>query len=397
MNIIANLDLSTITDSIKNGAESLGPVFKYIVAILIFFIGKIVAKGVAKVCGKGISKTGIDEKLGRLMGSNGGSAGSMLSSLVYGILLLFVIIFALDFAGLSQVVDPLKDLFSKFLSAIPNLLIAGIVLYLGVVLAKIVKGLVENVLNAARVDERIGSAEGTTPIAGSLGTAVYCFILLLFAPVALRSLNMPEISEPLAGITDSILGSVPKILIAGVLIAAGVLIGGIARKLITNLLSATGVDNFPAKMGLSMPTSGSNSISGLAGLIAFISIMVLLITAAINALDIEVLSAASKNLVGGYFNVLLAVIIFGAGFIGSKFAFDTLKDKNLTLAKVAQGIILFTVSIIALNRSGIAPDITGLPFNVIVIALGVAAGIGGAIALGLGGKDFVGRYLSKKG
>ncbi len=399
MNILAEnaLNPAAIMQSIKGVSEAVGPVATYIVAILIFLIGKWIAKTVSKVCGKGISKTGIDEKLGRLMGSNSGSTEKMLSSLIYGVLLLFVIIFALDFAGLKQVVEPLNDLFKQFLSAIPNLLMAGIVLYLGTVLAKIVKGLVENVLNAARVDERIGSEEGTTPISGSLGTAIYCFIILLFAPVALRSLNMPEISEPIAGISDQILGSVPKILIAGVLIAAGVLIGGIAQKLVSNLLAATGVDNFPGKMGLTIPASGKNSISGLAGTVVFVSIMVLLISTAINALDIELLSKASESILGGFFNVLLAVLIFGAGYVGAKFAFDQLKGKNLTLAKVVQGLIIFFVAVVALNRSGLAPDLTGLPFKAIVLALGFAGGIGGAIALGLGGKDFVARYLDKKG
>ena len=208
---------------------------------------------------------------------------------------------------------------------------------------------------------------------------------------------MPEISEPIAEISDQILSSVPKILIAGILIAVGVLVGQIAQKLVVNLLAATGIDNFPAKMGLAIPSTGKNSISGIAGLIVFISILVLLVTAAIDKLDIELLSQASEFVLGGYYNVLLAIFIFGAGFLGARFAFDQLKDKNLTLAKVVNGLIIFVTSVVALNRSGIAPDITGLPFNVIVIALGFAAGIGGAIAIGLGGKDFVQRFLDKRG
>ena len=383
---------------LKGVADSLGPTFKYIFAVIVFLVGKVIAKGISKLVEKGLNKTSLDDKIANKLGSNAGASEKLIASFVYGLLLLFVIIISLDFAELSDVVEPLKELFNTFLSAIPNLLLAGLFLYVGSVLANVVKGLVVNLLNAARVDERIGSTFGTTPVANALGTALYCFILLLFAPVALRLLNMPEISEPISAITESILGSIPNILIAGVLIAVGVLIGQIAQKLITNLLDATGINNFPAKMGItSIPAEGRNSISGIAGLVVFISVLVLIVSAAVKELNIDILSQSAEFILGGYYNVLLAVFIFGAGFIGAKFAYKNLADKNLLLARTVNGLILFITSVVALDRSGIAPDITGLPFNVIVIALGFAAGVGGAIAIGLGGRDYVARFLEKKG
>jgi len=395
MNIEQN-PLSGLWQAIPSFIESLGTPGRAILAIIVFFIGKSIAKGISKLVDKGISKSSLDSKFAKLTGSSPGSSGKMLSSLVFGILLLFVVILALDIADLKQVLAPLQDLLSKILGALPNILVAGIVIYLGTILAKIVKGLVTNLMTAGRVDERLGNTEGT-PITNAVSTALFCFIILIFLPVALGFLKMPELSEPIAGITEKILGAIPNILIAGVLIAIGFILGQVVQKLITNLLSATGVDNFPAKMGLSIPTSGKNSISGLSGLVVFISILVSVTATAIDMLDLGILSEASGFVLGGYWNILAAVLIFGAGWIAAKFAYSQLADKNLVLAKVVNGAIIFVASVVALNRSGIAPDITGLPFNVIVISLGFAGGIGGAIALGLGGKDFVARYLSKKG
>ncbi len=397
MNVLAESSVSGVLQAIPNMLQTLGPVGSAIAAIVVFLIGKTIAKGISKLVEKSLSKSSLDDKLAKVLGSNAGSSEKMVGSFVYGLLLLFIIILALNIAGLKEVLAPLQSLLDQILAAIPKILVAGIVIYLGTVLAKIVKGLVGNVLNAARVDERLGNTSGETPISGAVSTALYCFIILLFLPVALGFLKMPELSEPIAGITENILGTIPNILIAGILIAVGVIIGQIAQKLITNLLSATGVDNFPAKMGLAIPASGKNSISGLAGLIVFISILVTVVATAIDKLQLGILSEASGFVLGGYWNVLIAVLIFGAGFVAAKFAYTQLADKNLVLAKVANGIILFVSAVVALNRSGIAPDITGLPFNVIVIALGFAAGIGGAIALGLGGKDFVARYLQKRG
>ena len=393
MNVLASFDFGAIPEFI----DSLGKPGKAILAVIVFLIGKSIVKGISKVVEKSLSKTNLDDKLAKIMGSKQGSSEKMIASFVYGILLLFIIILSLNIAGLTKVIEPLQNLLDQILGALPKILVAGIVIYLGTVLAKIVKGLVGNVLNTARIDERLGNKSGATPISSAISTVLYSFIILLFLPVALGFLEMPELSEPIAGITEKILGSIPNILIAGILIAVGVTLGQIAQKLITNLLSATGIDNFPAKMGLAIPATGKNSISGIAGLIVFISILVLLVSTAIDQLNLGILSEASGFVLGGYFNVLLSVLIFGAGFVAAKFAYSQLADKNLMLAKVVNGAILFVSAVVALNRSRIAPDITGLPFNVIVIALGFAAGIGGAIALGLGGKDYIARFLERRG
>lgn len=389
--------VSDLISNIEGIAGSLGPAVKYIFAIVVFIIGKSLIGGVTKLIEKGLKKTGIDEKIASSMGASAGSTEKVIASFIQAVLMLVLVITALDIAELTQIVQPLNRLLDSFLGAIPNILVAGIVFYLGLILAKIVKSIVSNVLNVARIDHRLGAEEGKTPIADGLSIAIYCFIILLFAPVALRFLNMPEISDPMAAISYNILDSVDNILMAAVLIAVGVLIGQIAKKLVTSLLEATGIDKLPEKAGLSIPSEGKNSISGIAGLIVFISILVLLISSAINVLGIELLSQASEVVLGGYFNVLLAVFIFGAGFIGGKFVYSQLADKNLLLAKVINGLIVFVTSIVALDRSGLAPDITGLPFTVIVISVGVAFGIGGAIAIGLGGKDYVARFLNKKG
>lgn len=396
MNTLAKIDLSGVSD-VMNSISSLGGIGKYLVAILIFFIGKFVAKLIAKLIEKALGKTNLDDKLSSVVGGNTANSEKVVSQFFYYIILLFVIIAALNAAGLTEVTDVLKGMLDKILGVVPNILGAGIVLFLATVLAKIVKTLLGNVLTATRIDQRIGSPAGKTPITDAISIVGYCLILLLFLPVAFGILDMPEISEPIGSISDQVLGSIPNILIAGVLIAAGAFIAQIVQKLIVNLLKAAQVDAFPAKMGLDLPADGKGSLSSVAGLVVFISILVFFVSIAINTLDIELLSVASEGILGGYFNILLAIIIFGAGFIASKFAFKNLADKNLILAKVVRGLIIFITSIVALQRSGIAPELTGLPFQGLIAAITFAIGVGGAIALGLGAKDYVSRTLEKRG
>ena len=146
-----------------------------------------------------------------------------------------------------------------------------------------------------------------------------------------------------------------------------------------------------------MPTEGKSSLSNVVGLVVMISIAVVILGTAIEVLNIGLLSDASVGLVELYFNVLLAAIILGAGILFSKYAYKNLADKNVTLAKVIRIAILVVVTVVALDRAGLAPELTGLPYQFAIYALATAFGIGGAIAIGLGGKDYVARFLDRKG
>lgn len=394
MSMIIAADISS---QINQWVDTAGPLAKYIGALLIFLIGKFVAKRVGNAIGKVAGRAGLDQKLSKYLGGAGASPSGMIGSLVGGILLLFVIIFALDFAGLSNVTQPLNDLLGKFLGIIPNIVGAGIVGFLFFILAKVISGIVLSLLQATKVDERLGMDAEKGPIANGLSTVVFALLVLFGLASALNILGIEAISKPVSGIVDSIIGAVPNIILAAAILTIGVFIAGLVRRIVTNLLVGINADQLPAKMGLNVPTEGSRSLSSIVGLITFTSIVVMMAAAALKELRIDILSDASENIFSGYFNILIALIIVGAGIIAAKYAYGALADKNIILARVAKFGIIIMSSVAALNRSGIAPEITGAPYQALVTAAALALGLGGAIAIGLGGKDFVARFLEKKG
>lgn len=398
MNNIPLIISSELSSQIMQWLESLGPIARYIGAFFIFLIGKVVAKSIGKGIGKAIAKSGVDDKLSKYLGGSNTSASGLIGKLVGLVIFLFVLIFALDFAGLKDVTEPLNNLLSGFLNVIPNLVGAGIIAYITFILAKVIKEILLNVLQAARADERLGMDAEKAPIANGIGGVAFGLIALGGLTAALGVLGIEAISTPVTQIFQTILNSIPNILIAGIILTIGVFVAKIVREILTNLLQGIGVDQLPAKMGLSnIPTEGKNSVSSIVGLISFISVIVLMSAAAINELKIEILSQASANIFSGYFNLLIAILIIGAGLMASGYAYRALADKNLLLARVAKIAIIAISSVAGLQRSGIAPEITGAPFQAIVYALGLALGLGGAIAIGLGGKDYVARFLEKKG
>ncbi len=398
MNNIPILLAADISSQVMQWLDSLGPIAKYVGALLIFLIGKFIAKGVGKGIGKAAAKSGMDDKLSKYLGDSNTTASGLIGKLVGLVLFLFVLIFALDFAGLKGVTQPLNDLLGGFLGVIPNLVGAGIIAYITFILAKVIKEIILSVLQAARADERLGMDTEKAPIANGVGGVAYGIVALGGLTAALGVLGIDAISKPVAQIFQSILDAVPNILIAGIILTIGVFVAKIVREILTNLLEGIGADELPAKMGLTnIPAEGSRSVSSVVGLVSFISVIVLMAAAAINELNIEILSTASENIFSGYFNILIAILIIGVGIMASGYAYRALADKNLMLAKIAKIAIIAISSVAALQRSGIAPEVTGAPFQAVVYGLGLALGLGGAIAIGLGGKDYVSRFLDKKG
>ena len=125
-----------------------------------------------------------------------------------------------------------------------------------------------------------------------------------------------------------------------------------------------------------MPTEGKSSLSNVVGLVVMISVAVVMVSAAIKELKIDLLSDASVGFVGLYFNIVLAAIILGAGILFSKYAYKNLADKNITLAKVIRAVIIVVSAVVALDRTGLAPELTGLPYQFAIYALATAFGIG---------------------
>lgn len=382
--------------TVQEGVDTLGPIGAFILALLVFFIGRMLARMLRGLIVRALGKTKADDKLAELIGHKSGAAEGI-ANFIYYLVLLYLAILALGVAKLDKISGPLQGMLSKFLDFIPNIVGAGVLLYFVLIVAKVVKNLAAGVLDGAKLDERLGAKGGDKPVSNALVTALYSFIILLFIPSVLQFLKIESVSKPVGDVVSQILGAVPNIIVACVLVAVGIIIGQIARRLVTNLLDAAGANKWPGKLGLDVPQEGSRSLSQVVGLVVMISVAVLMVSAAISALNIGLLSGAAEGFAEGYFRILLAVIIFGAGMLLSKYAYTNLSDKNITLAKVARVAILVLTTVVALERANLAPELTGLPYEYAVYALATAFGIGGAIALGLGGKDFVARWLERKG
>ena len=396
--ILADFSLQGLKDLVQTIQEPLMAFKKpalILLALIVFWLLKKVAGIIKGLLLKGLNNTELDNKIAAKIGYKA-DISMAISTIAYLLLLIYAAVISLDIAQLGNASQPLVGMLDKFFDFVPNVFVAGVLLFFLLFIAKIVKQLLTNVLEVAKVDERLGSKTGT-PIAKSLVVAAHGFLILLFIPPVLDALKIEAISTPLKGIIASVTSAIPLVLLAGVILAIGIIIGQVASRVVRNVLKGTGVDQMPAKIGFNLPTEGKGAVSSIVGTVVLLSIVVIVLGTALDSLKLGLLSGLSETMVSGYFNILLAVIVLSAGLVGAKFAYNALADKSACMAKIVRIVIIAISAVVALDRAGIASDLTSLPYKVSIYAAGVAFGIGGALAIGLGAREYVATWLRKRG
>jgi hypothetical protein len=178
--------------------------------------------------------------------------------------------------------------------------------------ASALRFVVTRVLRAARIDDwltreaEVESGESVS-IAATLGTVVYWLVFLLFLPAILNALNIQL--APVEGMVNEILGALPNILGAVILLVVGWIAARIVRQIVTNLLAGAGVDRLGERTGVSAAL-GEQTLSGILGTVVYALILIPVAIAALNTLEIEAVSGPASQMLG---SVLQAVpAIFGA-------------------------------------------------------------------------------------
>jgi hypothetical protein len=385
---------------------------KIVIAILILVATWIVARAVKWVLQKAIDRSPALKK--HVTGTPEETVGHQLGTIAKLIIWLVGIMAALRFLGVGQILAPINDLVTQIFTFLPHLIAAGLIFFVGLVVARIVRRLVETVLIAANVDGLlarigIGSTEGTVrtapeavppgaapgstraSIARAAGLLVYALIIIPVAIAALQALEITAISEPATAMLDQILAAIPNVLAAALWIGIAFIAGRFVKTIIEAILPPTGFDDALRSTGVLPANTFPSRIVGNIAMIAVI------LGASIVAL----------RLVGGD---EIAIFLAQVTALGSKVIFGTLIIvagiflSNVIASLVGSGtgeggyaqtivryaiIALFTA--IGLTFMGLADQIVMLAFGLILGSAAVAC----AIAFGLGGRDAAARVLER--
>ncbi|QIZ73602.1 mechanosensitive ion channel [Oxynema aestuarii AP17] len=406
---VVSQPLNSFLDQIFNYLPRLGG------AALLLGVAWIVATICKMLLTTGLQRFRLDDRLAQQTGE--GESPFMLNETLANALYWFVFLFflppILDALQLPGALTPVQNLVDQILSALPKILTAVIIGAIGWLIARIVRGIVTNLLAATGTD-RLGQRMGLTQqnegmsLSGLIGTTVYVLILIPTAIAALNSLQIEAISDPAIAMLQQILDAIPKIFTAGLIFGVFYVVGRFVSDFVTNILTSIGFNNIFAALGFSRPSTASTPAdstpesgsdltsktpSEIVGIVVMVAILLFAAVAATEVLQFEVLTIISGEILRIAGLVLVGVIVFGIGLYLANLAYSLIAQSKTAQAEIlgqaARISIIALAGAMALQQMGIAPHIVNLAFGLLFGAIAVAI----ALAFGLGGRDVAGEQL----
>jgi Conserved TM helix len=325
---------------------------------------------------------------------SGESIGMTLGRVVALLVWLFGLIAVLNALQLGSVTGPVEAMLTNVLGFVPNLIGAGIIFFVGSIIAKIVRELVETAMTTVNLDKwanrgGVEQVTGNPGISKTIGTVVYVLIIIPVAVAALQALEISSISDPLVNMLNTILNAVPNIIGAAIILGIGYVIARWVANLITDLLPGLGVDRSVAAMEV-LPDGVS--ISSIAAKVTMVAVMLVSAIAATRLLQFPELTALVNEVLGLSGKVIFGGVIIAVGFLIANMLASIVRGAagdgiGPMIVRYAT-IILFAA--MGLKYMGIADSIIEMSFGALVI--GGASAF--ALAFGLGGRDAAAKLLA---
>ncbi|WP_216899930.1 mechanosensitive ion channel [Synechococcus sp. CCY 9618] len=416
------LSLTTVSEPLNN---FLNQIFAFLPqvggALVIASIAWIVATVVRSVLLRTTRSLSLDEKL---FGKDepdapaGVLVGETLANVFFWLILLFFLPLVLNTLNLGSPLSPLLNLLDNLLAALPQLVKAGVIGFVGWLIARILRLITSNLLLSTGVDQfgrRFGldAAKGAQPLSSLVGTLVFVVVLIPTAIAVLEALALPAISRPATEMLEQVLTALPRLFTALIIVAAGVIVGGFIGQLVSRMASGFGLDRIVASLGFSPapPADGTGPAeepspetqsdpagrprrpSEVLGTVTQIGVALFAVFAATDVLGLPALTAVVSDLLVVFVRVITGVAVFAVGLYLAKLAHQLIRSSGgshgAVVAQAARIAILTFAGAMALQQIGLAPNLVMLAFGLLFGSLAIAA----AIAFGLGGQQVAAEQL----
>ena len=388
------LDLALISNPFQVLANQIfGYLPRLIGGTLLVLIAWLAATLLRALVARLLLKTDWDDKLSKQAGMEPMSknVGNVLFWLV---ILMFIpaILGAYDLQGLLA---PVQGMINKVLAMLPNVFAALVIGFVGWLVAKVMRGLVTNLLAAAGADKaghRAGLDESVY-LSRVAGTLVFIFIFIPTLIAALDALQVEAVSRPATDMLAQILNAVPHIVAASLILIVTWYVARFASALVSRLLNGMGLDSLPEKIGLGRAFGGQFKPSTLVGVVILFFAMLFATVEAANQLNFTQVRDVVSTFISFGGDVLLGGMILLVGFWLANVAHIAITrtgaDNAKGLARLAQVAIIGLVIAMGLRAMGIADDIVNLAFGFTFGAIAVAV----ALSFGLGGREAAGKQM----
>lgn len=327
--------------------------------------------------------------------ASGESIGSSLGRIVSLFIWLFGLVAVLQALDLNSVIAPVQGLINSFVAFVPKVLGAGIIFFVGGMIAKIVRDIVETSLATVNFDKwaNLGGAEavtGNSAISKTIGTIVFILIIVPVGIAALDVLGIPSITGPAKAMLEMVLSAVPLIIGASLVLGLGYVIARWVGSMIEEVLPGLGFDRSVEAIGI---VPEGRSASGVVATISQVAIMLFMAVAATRLLGFPELTHIVETVLDQGASVIFGAVLIAAGVILARVF------RGLVAAAAGEGIApglvhWLTVGLfvfIGLKQMNIGGQIVDYAFGAIAVGVAVAF----ALAVGLGGREVAAKKLGK--
>jgi Mechanosensitive ion channel, conserved TM helix len=399
------LGLPTVTEPLS---AFLNEVFSYlprlIAGAVVLLLAWVIASIVRYLVRKGLTAADLDQRLSHGAGVRDEHIvplSKSLSEATYWIVLLLFLPFLLSALAVEGLLTPVQDMVTQVLGFLPKLFAAAMVLGIGWFVARVVQRVVSNLLASVgtdRLSDRIGVSKmlGQKNLSGLIGLLAYALILIPVIVAALNALQIEAVTRPASDMLNKMLGALPGIFAAFLVIAVAYIAGRIVSGLVANVLAAIGFDTVPVRLGItSAPKEGRRKPSDIVGQLAMVAIVLFAIMQAMPMLGFDMMADLMAQFLVFASKVLMGLVIFGLGIYIAKLVADTIHDSGIAradlLSTIGRVAVLVLAGAMALQQTGLATEIVQMAFGLILGAMAVAA----AVAFGIGGKDVARSMIEK--
>jgi hypothetical protein len=356
-------------------------------ALLILVIGILIAFILRTVVKALLDRVGLDDRINRQVEPRQIDLSDLIANIVFWVAMLFTVVAILNQLRLTAIAGPLDAVLVQTTTFLPRLLGAALLAVIAWVVATIGKRLVEGVVRTTDLENRLrrtNAVPGDTSssIASSLGLLVYWLIWLLFLPGILDALGLQGLLAPVQALVTDVVAFLPNLLSAALIFVIGYFVARILRDIVTNLLSATGLDRLAGRVGFRSDTMSDTtfdsslrrapvdpnaprtapgatadapSVPTLSRLIGTVVFALILIPVTITALDTLQLDALAQPAIAMLDQVLDAIPRIFAAAILLAIAYFVARLIADVVRNILEGLGFNSV----LNRVGLSRDIPG--------------------------------------
>jgi hypothetical protein len=342
----------------------------------------------------------------------GKTLGSLIGDITFWLILLIGIMLALQPLGLTQVLEPVRALTTNTFAFIPNLVGAGLIFFIGLVVAKIVRRIVEGALMAANADSWLRStglletggtgatttatppapaeASSRTSLSRSIATLVFYLIMIPVTIMALDALRIEVISGPATEMLRTILDALPRVVGALILLGIGYIVGKLAKQFIEQLLPSAGFDRAVGTLGFSPEgTTASRTV----GTIVMVAIMIFFAIKASELLQSPIIAIMLAQILELGGRILFGTGIILGGVVIARIVANLVSGAGTEgwLPAILKWSIIALAVAMGLRFMGLANEIVIIAFASIIGSAAIAC----ALAFGLGGRPTAHKLLEE--